>query len=89
MLEKAESLIWLLLDEQITEDDVRQLEQMMQEHEAVRRRYLECAGLHADLHQMLGKQPELPPEIKSPVLGSLADLHGPDLTGSDSRSLPG
>lgn len=94
LLEEAESLIWQLLDGQLTEATCQQLEQMIFEHEAVRRRYLECVQLHTDLHEVVGKRqmppaPALPAETKSPVLGSLGDTQSSDLSGTDSRPLPG
>lgn len=49
VLDEAESLIWALLDEQLDDAETSRLAQLLDEHEAVRRRYIECVQLHIDL----------------------------------------
>ncbi len=49
LLEEAENLIWALLDDHIDEADSDKLTKLMNDHEEVRRRYIDCVQLHADL----------------------------------------
>ena len=87
LLDEAEQLIWAMLDESITESDVKRLEGMMEAHQAVRSRYLDCVQLHTDLtdHFQEGDGLEPPKPQCSPVLGSL-DMNLP--LGTDSRPWP-
>ena len=72
LMDEAEKLIWAHLDELIEEDDVKRLEELLDEHEQVRQRYLSCAQIHADLYRHYGTSPQL--QVQSPVLGSLGTL---------------
>lgn len=86
VLEKAEALIWALLDDEIESADIKQLEEMLKDNETVRERYIQCVQMHTDLFQHFGapqdsSQAELP---KSPVLGSLGELR----PGTDTLPLP-
>jgi anti-sigma factor RsiW len=49
LLDEAENLIWALLDDHIDEAETARLTKLMNEHEEVRRRYVDCVQLHADL----------------------------------------
>jgi hypothetical protein len=49
ILNEAERLIWAMLDEQVDEADTTKLSAMLEEHDEVRRRYLDCVQLHVDL----------------------------------------
>ncbi len=49
VLEEAENLIWALLDETLDEVDSTKLSKLLEENDAVRRRYIECVQLHVDL----------------------------------------
>ncbi len=76
LLEQAETLVWALLDDEIETADLKQLEQMLRDHDAVRQRYIECVQMHFDLHEHFGA-PRETSELdipKSPVLGMLGDL---------------
>lgn len=86
LLNEAEKLIWSLLDENISETEKVRLEGMIQEHEEVRQRYLECTQMHADLTQHFQNQqlPKTPEKPSSPVLGSLGDI----VSGTDSSPWP-
>lgn len=72
LMDEAEKLIWAYLDEMIEENDAKRLEKLLQENEDVRKRYLNCAQIHADLYEHLrvGKEAE----VQSPVLGSLGSF---------------
>ncbi len=76
LLEQAETLVWALLDDEIETDDLKELEQMLRDHEAVRQRYVECVQMHFDLNEHFGTPRETAElEVpKSPVLGMLGDL---------------
>jgi len=78
MLAQAEELIWKLLDDNLTEEDVPHLEQMLRQHGSVRDLYHDCVQLHADLAGHFAKIPkleiaELIETLDSPVLGALGD----------------
>lgn len=49
LLDEAEQMIWALLDDEIAEQDVKKLETLLAENDAVRQRYIECTQLHVDL----------------------------------------
>lgn len=73
-IEKAEILIWAMLDDQLEPAEVQELTQLLEQDASVRELYIQCTQLHYDLkgHFMGETKPmELP---KSPVLGSLGDL---------------
>ena len=49
IMDRAEQLIWRLLDDQISDTGVLELEELLTQHQSVRQRYLSCVALHADL----------------------------------------
>jgi anti-sigma factor RsiW len=49
VLDEAENLIWALLDDQLNEADSARLAKLLEEHDAVRQRYIDCVQLHVDL----------------------------------------
>jgi len=71
-LDEAERLIWALLDQPGDEADVHRLEKLIVENEQVRRRYMECVQLHADLCHHFGAIPQH--QNGSPVLSFLGSL---------------
>ena len=82
LLEEAERLIWALLDEQINESDIKHLESLIQENQAVRNRYLQCVQIHADLYSHFrpatSQTAGTGPNTQSPVLETLlSDLSLP------------
>ena len=82
LLNEAEALIWSLLDDQIDDGGVDRLEKLLSEHEAIRRRYVECVQLHVDLSnhfQVPGQQPS-----GGNVLSSLISENLPGADGSHS-----
>ena len=77
LLEQAEGLIWALLDDEIETTDLKRLESLIQAHEQVRQRYVDCVQMHTDLHQHFDatKTPQTTDTLpESPVLGTLGDL---------------
>ena len=75
LLEKAEQLIWNLLDDRLPAEDVPQLQTMIKEHDHVRQLYLDCVQIHTELVGHFAKEPklELPDLPSPPILGSLGD----------------
>jgi hypothetical protein len=51
VLDEAETLIWALLDDQLDDADAARLAKLLEEHESVRFRYIDCVRLHVDLHE--------------------------------------
>src|SRR5262245_39684553 len=81
VLDEAESLIWALLDDQIDEASAARLAKLLEDHESVRRRYIDCVQLHVDLqdHFTDARQPQGAPTA-TPILPNLT----PSLPGGDS-----
>ena len=82
-LDKAEGLIWSLLDDDIEMDELQELEVMMKEDEAVVELYVQCVQMHTDLQGHFIPLPEDPSKSetpKSPILGMLGSLR----PGSDT-----
>jgi anti-sigma factor RsiW len=76
VLDEAETLIWALLDDQLGEVDAAKLAKLLEAHESVRRRYLECVQLHVDLQEHFAAVGvRAVPQIPSAIL--------PDLTGNN------
>jgi len=76
LLAQAETMIWSLLDDNLPEAEMPRLEEMVQNNDCVRERYLECVQLHSDLAGHFGGGAKLnipitPSTSESPVLGSL------------------
>jgi anti-sigma factor RsiW len=80
LLDEAESLIWALLDDQLEAAETTRLTQLLNEHEEVRRRYLECVQLHVDLQDHFSAREAV--AAKTPILPNL--LPG-GLTGADTQ----
>ena len=79
---EAEALIWSLLDDQIDDSGVERLEKLLSEHEAIRRRYVECVQLHVDLasHFQVSDQQQ----SDGNVLSSVISENMPGADGSHS-----
>jgi ribosomal protein L1 len=45
----VQELVWAMLDEQISEDDFRRLDELLRHDEEARRLYLQCVQMHVDL----------------------------------------
>ena len=55
LLDKAEHLIWSLLDDDLPEQDFVELETILRERPDVREVYIHCVQLHAELAAHFGK----------------------------------
>ena len=77
---EAEALIWSLLDDQIDDSGVERLEKLLSEHEAIRRRYVECVQLHVDLTEHFSPRDRSVAEgdILNPLISE--NLPGPEGT---------
>jgi len=60
LLNEVQELVWALIDDQATVEQVRRLEQLLLENEEARRTYITCMQLHADLHYLLGGKRHIP-----------------------------
>jgi hypothetical protein len=56
---EVQDLVWALVDEQATADQIRRLEAVLLEDGEARRVYVTCMQMHADLHYLLGGMPRL------------------------------
>jgi hypothetical protein len=78
-LGRTHQLAWALLDEHISPDEQKELENLLSSDPTARESYVRCAQLHADL-AMFFAPPKLTtsqPAAKSPVLGFLAENFPP------------
>ena len=48
--EELENLIWALIDDQLTTQEVERIEAMLTGDDSMRQHYVRCMQLHADLH---------------------------------------
>jgi len=65
MSDEVQELVWALIDEQATEEQVQRLEQLLLDNREARQIYIACMQMHADLHYLLGgKKFELPEALK-------------------------
>lgn len=58
--------IWALLDDQLSPDELRQLEQDLASDPVLRRQYLECVQLETELHDYFRKPAASPPPPTAP-----------------------
>lgn len=79
LLDEAEQMIWALLDDEITDQDVMKLETMLADNEAVRQRYIECTQLHVDLkeHFAPNASTNIPASDGSGIISKLIAEHMP------------
>ena len=68
VLDEAENLIWALLDDQLDEASAARLAKLLEEHEAVRQRYIDCVQLHLDLQNHFTDRAEEPTVAKVAAL---------------------
>ncbi|HMO64223.1 MAG TPA: hypothetical protein PKE47_03175 [Verrucomicrobiota bacterium] len=71
VLEEAENLIWALLDEQLDAADATKLAGLLEQNDAVRRRYIECVQLHVDLQDHFAAAQAAGSPPATPVLPNL------------------
>jgi anti-sigma factor RsiW len=68
VLDEAENLIWTLLDDQLDEASSARLAKLLEEHEAVRQRYIDCVQLHVDLQDHFVDHARKPTGAKTTAL---------------------
>src|SRR5262245_21239617 len=71
--ERVQELTWSLVDEQISDDEMRLLDNLLLSDDDARQTYIGCIQLHTDLAQHFGQPTEkgTPRTGKSLVLGFL------------------
>ncbi len=52
--DEVQELVWALIDEQATDDQIEHLEELLLENKDARQVYVMCMQMHADLHYLLG-----------------------------------
>ena len=83
VLDEAENLIWALLDEQLDEAETAKLTALLDQHEAVRRRYIECVQLHIDLQDHFATVDAQGNRSATPILPNLSPG---GLSGAESHA---
>ena len=85
LMEEVQQLVWALVDEMATDEQIRRLEALVLEHAAARRAYVDCMSLHAELHCMFSP----PRPVKPIAMGNattttapIFNLGTPPATGS-------
>jgi hypothetical protein len=56
----VENLVWAMLDEQISEQDFRLLDETLRDDEQARQLYLQCVQLHVDLANFYATKEKTP-----------------------------
>jgi hypothetical protein len=81
VLDEAENLIWALLDDHLDEANAARLAKLLEDHESVRQRYIDCVQLHVDLqdHFTANRETSIA-ATGTPILPNLT----PSLPGGDS-----
>ena len=78
---EVQEIVWALVDDQVTDEQIARLEQLVVRSDDARRTYVQCMQMHADLHYLLGKQDvKLPPLDDVPAMPPLPIVDLP-LTG--------
>ena len=62
--DEVQELVWALIDDYATEEQVQHLEELLLDDPQARHVYVTCMQMHADLHYLLGgKRPSLPAAV--------------------------
>jgi hypothetical protein len=72
VLDEAENLIWALLDDHLDDASSARLAKLLDQHESVRRRYLDCVQLHVDLQEHFAPAGSAVDQRRTPILPGLA-----------------
>jgi hypothetical protein len=64
---EIQELTWAMVDDEATDEQVRHLGEMLAEDPEARRIYIMCMQMHADLHYLFGKRPQLPAEVQKAI----------------------
>ena len=66
--DEVQELVWAVVDDLATEEQMRRLEELLLDDSEARNIYVTCMQMHADLHFMLGGwKPRLPEIIEKAV----------------------
>ena len=85
LLEEAETLTWALLDDQLDDEAGARLTQLLEKHDAVRARYVECVQLHVDLQNHYAGEQTAASGDKPKGVTVLKNLMPGGLSGIESR----
>ncbi|MEN6452573.1 MAG: hypothetical protein ABFC96_18945 [Thermoguttaceae bacterium] len=61
--DEVQELVWALVDDAATDEQVRRLEELLLENQEARQIYVTCMQMHADLQCLLGAKP---PKLTAP-----------------------
>jgi hypothetical protein len=67
---EVQDLVWALVDEQATDDQVRTLETLLLQSDEARRVYVRCMQMHADLYCLFGGKQAPPPRPRKKAAAS-------------------
>jgi hypothetical protein len=88
-LNEVQELVWALVDDQATEEQVQRLEELLLENQEARRIYITCMQMHADLHFLLGgKKFELPEALKEAMEAKKSQKQSTSDSQSPGRTAP-
>jgi len=61
LIEEVQQLVWALVDEVATDEQMRRLESLVVVHAEARKAYVDCMSLHAELHCMFAPPQPIQP----------------------------
>jgi len=76
LIEEVQQLVWALVDEVATDEQMRRLESLVVQHAEARKAYVDCMSLHAELHCMFAP----PQPVKPMTFGKTATPIAPAVT---------
>ncbi|MFO0788061.1 MAG: hypothetical protein U0805_01300 [Pirellulales bacterium] len=85
-LDRLETLTWAMLDEQISEQELAELESLLTVDQRAREHYIRCVQLHTDLAQHFTPVGKAGSKDPVQVLGFLGDA-APKFGASSAREL--
>jgi len=72
--DEVQELVWALVDDHATDEQVRRLEQMLLNSGEAREIYIKCMKLHADLHTFFRAENEGAAKPIAPIIDSLPPI---------------
>lgn len=85
LMEEVQQLVWAMVDDAATEEQVRRLEKLVTEHSAARRVYVDCMALHAELHCMFAPPKPVKPPTGKPLPATIVST-GPFLSNPNATA---
>ena len=83
---EVQEIVWALVDDHVTDEQIKRLEKLIAESEEARGTYVRCMQMHADLHYLLSKKRPAPfppgtsgsplPILDLPTIGPDAPIPG-------------